>query len=125
MPARTQNFNVKTDPRIVCCCGHPDCDKRSVKQRVLNRVQMIRGEANRPLTITSGGRCPNHPDEVHRTKPADHQNCVGVDIKVNNGLERMEIVRLGMKYGATAIGVAKTFVHLGWRKDSPEVMWTY
>ena len=121
----TKNFHPASDKKLVCTCGHEDCDLRSVSQDSLDKVQLIRDDAKRGLVITSGGRCPNHPDEVKRTKPADHQNCVAVDIRVYNGVERMELVTLGLKHGATAIGVAKTFVHLGWREGSAPVMWTY
>ena len=121
----TKNFNPVTDPKLKCMCGNEGCDERSVTQSVLNRVQRVRYDAGRPLTITSGGRCSNHEDEVSRATPADHQNCVAVDVAVSGGVERMEIVSLGIKYGATAIGVASTFVHLGWRKDAQPVMWTY
>ena len=121
----TKHFNPTTDPKLKCTCGHKNCDRRSVKQSALNRVQRVRWEAERPLTIMSGGRCSYHKDESHRTTPADHQNCVAVDIRVSGGVERMEIVALGIKYGATAIGVAKTFVHLGWREDTKPVMWVY
>ncbi len=125
MPAKTENFNVKTDPKLICTCGHPDCDKRSVKQSILNKIQLIRDELDRPLTITSGGRCPNHKSEIKRTTPADHQKCIAVDIAVSNGYERSEIVELGFAFGADAIGVAKGFVHLGWRNNSKLVMWVY
>ena len=125
MTISTKNFNPGIDINLLCTCGHKDCDKRSVSQDKLDKVQLIRDDAKRGLFITSGGRCPNHPDEVKRTKPADHQNCVAVDIRVYGGVERMELVRLGLKHGATAIGVAKTFVHLGWREGSAPVMWTY
>ena len=121
----TKNFNPESDIKLRCTCGHERCDRRSVSQEELDKVQLIRDEAKRGLVITSGGRCPYHPDEVKRTKPADHQNCVAVDIRVYSGVERMELVRLGLKHGANAIGVAKTFVHLGWRKDSAPVVWTY
>lgn len=125
MPAKTKNFNVKTDPKLICGCGHYDCDRRSVKQPVLNRVQRVRNDAMRALTITSGGRCQYHPDELHRTTPADHQLRIAVDIAVSGGLERGQIVKLGLKYGFNAIGVAKTFVHLGYREGEPLVIWTY
>ena len=125
MPAKTENFNVKTDPKLICTCGHADCDKRSVKQLFLNKIQMMRDDLGRPLTITSGGRCPNHPNELHRTTPADHQKCIAVDIAVANGVERYEIVRYGLMYGFNAIGVAKGFVHLGYRDNEVPVMWTY
>ena len=76
----TKNFNPTTDPKLLCTCGHLECDKRSVKQLYLNQVQLIREDANRPLVITSAGRCSYHPNEIHRKKPADHQECRGVDI---------------------------------------------
>ncbi len=76
----TKNFNPTTDPKLLCTCGHLECDKRSVKQLYLNQVQLIREDANRPLIITSAGRCPYHPNEIHRKEPADHQECRGVDI---------------------------------------------
>ena len=121
----TKNFNPDLDPKLLCTCGDSRCDQRSVGQKTLNLVQLVRDDANRPLTINSGGRCPYHPDELHRTTPADHQNGVVVDIAVGGGVERMELVKLGFLHGATAIGVAKTFVHLAWRENSASVMWVY
>jgi len=122
---RTKNFNPETDKKLLCTCGDSKCDQRSVDQPTLDQVQLIRTDAGRGLTVTSAGRCPYHPDEINKLTPADHQNRVGIDIAVRGGVERMELVRLGQKYGATAIGVAKTFVHLGWRKTGFPVMWTY
>lgn len=123
---KTKNFNPESDKKLLCTCGHKECDKRSVTQEHLNRVQKLRDYANRPLFITSGGRCPNHPNEVHRTKPADHQKGMAVDIAVAGGVERAQLVELGIKFGFNAIGVAKTFVHLGYRNNQKYlVMWTY
>ena len=125
MRVEAKNFNPDNDIKLLCTCGHKDCDKRSVQQGVLNRLQKLRDEIGRPLTVTSGGRCPNHPNEIHRKKPADHQNCVGIDIAIRGGVERSELVRLGVECGFNAIGVAKTFVHLGWRCNQQPVMWVY
>lgn len=122
---RTRNFNPYYDKMLTCQCGHPECDKRSVSQEHLDRVQGVRDEANRPLHITSGGRCPYHPNEVHRATPADHQNQVAVDIAISDGIEMSQLVKLGFKYGFNAIGVAKTFVHLGFREGRKPVMWVY
>ena len=44
MPVCTENFNPITDPKLLCTCGHPECDKRSVKQFVLNNIQLIRDD---------------------------------------------------------------------------------
>lgn len=120
-----KNFSLETDPKIACTCGDVDCDKRAIRDSVLVKIQMIRDEVNRPIHITSGGRCPFHKDEKDKIAPGDHQNGVGVDLLVRNGIERMELVSLGLKHGATAIGVGSNFVHLGWRKSKYQVMWVY
>lgn len=125
MDVKTKHFNPKTDPKLLCTCGHIDCDKRSVKLGILTMLERVRIRADRPLTVTSGGRCPNHIDEAGRAKPADHQKRQAVDISVSGGYERAELVSLGIEAGFNAIGVAKTFVHLGYRPDKKLVMWTY
>ena len=121
----TKNFHPDSDPKLLCTCGHVDCDKRSVNQETLDRVQELREAIARPLTVTSGGRCPNHSNEIHRTTPADHQKGLAVDIAVSGGFERAEIVQFALVLGFNAIGVAKAFVHLGYRVNQPLVMWTY
>lgn len=127
MTIKTANFNPQTDKKLLCTCGHPDCDKRSVRQDHLNRVQIVRDIVGHGLPVRSGGRCPNHPDELHRTTPADHQNRKGLDVSAN-GFTRGNIVKAGIQAGCNAIGVAKTFVHLGYRSELPEghiTMWVY
>jgi len=125
----TKNFNINSDPKIACTCGHPDCDKRGVSKVALQMLQMVRDELGHPLTITSGGRCPNHPDQARKSNPngGDHPKGLGIDIACN-GATRGNIVKAGQKIGFNAIGVAKTFVHLGWREDLPHghlTMWVY
>ena len=124
---KTLNFNPEYDTKLLCTCGHELCDKRSVSQEHLNRVQVAREDVNHSLPVTSGGRCSYHPNEVHRTTPADHQKMQGCDVGVN-GSTRGNVVRAGIDAGCNAIGVAKTFVHLGYRKDLPSghiTMWVY
>ncbi len=123
----TENFHPDTDPKLLCTCGHELCDQRSVSQPTLDMAQAGRELLGHGLTVTSGGRCPYHPDEVHRTTPADHQNRRGIDVSCN-GATRGNIVRAGLDAGFNAIGVAKTFVHWGHRPDIPEgdtIMWVY
>lgn len=115
----TKNFNPETDVKLQCTCGHCACDKRSVRQQVLDRVQLVREDAGRPLVITSAGRCPHHKNEVHRKKPADHQNCVGVDVFYGSVTERNELMVLAGRHGATAVAAGKNFVHMAWR-DVPD-----
>lgn len=125
MTIKTLNFNPTTDPKLLCTCGHIDCDKRSVRHGVLDYVQYMRDDADRPLTITSAGRCPNHPHEIHRSKPADHQNCVAVDIFYSTVLERNELMVLAGRYGATAVAAGKNFVHCAWRSGTNKKVKTW
>ena len=122
---QTKNFNPDSDKKLICTCGKILCDKRSVSQFVLNKIQLIRDDLNHPLSITSGGRCQYHSNELHRTKPADHQKCQAVDVSVTGGEMRGKLVKLGLAYGFNAIGIAKSFVHLGYREDCELVMWVY
>ena len=124
---QTVNFKPSTDPKMLCTCKHPDCDQRSVKQTHLNRIQKAREIIRLPMVITSGGRCPNHPSETHRTTPADHQKGMAVDVACN-GQSRGNYVAAAIAAGCNSIGVAKTFVHFGYRPELPEghiTMWTY
>jgi len=123
----TENFTLESDPKLACTCGHVDCDKRTVEQSFLVRLQVVRDYVNHGLSVTSGGRCPNHLNEIHRVTPADHQKGLGVDVGAS-GLTRGNIVKAGIAAGFNAIGVAKTFVHLGYREELPKghlTMWVY
>ncbi len=123
----TNNFHPDTDPKLLCTCGDPRCDRRSVDQDTLDKAQIAREDLNHSLTVTSGGRCPYHLNELNRTKPADHQKGKGIDISAN-GATRGNLVRAGIYAGFNAIGVAKGFVHWGYRPEIPEgdiTMWVY
>ena len=125
---KTKNFSLETDPKLACMCGNDGCDKRHVQQYVLDMAQQVRTNRGVPMIVTSGGRCPLHEKERHRSEPADHQKCQGIDFRASNGIERGSIVAEGIAAGFNAIGVAKTFVHLGHRPDYTEgqiVMWGY
>lgn len=126
---KTKNFNPHSDPKLLCTCGNPDCDQRSVDQETLNNLQLIRDDIGHYLTVTSGGRCPNHPDEQSKQKPGDHQKCKAVDIKCNAISLETKLKVLAGRYGATRVagGAYCGFVHIAWtktdRKDVPT--WDY
>ena len=124
---KTRNFNPDTDVKLKCTCGHPDCDQRSVKQWVLNQVQHVRDDYNKPMTVTSGGRCPNHPDELHKTKAGDHQKCTGIDIYYETVIERNKLMVLAGRHGATRVAWGSNFVHMAWTKtnDRSVPTWEY
>ena len=124
---KTKNFNPKTDPKLKCTCGHPNCDQRSVDQATLDQVQRVRDDLGRPMVITSGGRCPHHPDEVAKRKPGDHQQQKAVDVAYKTELERNKLMVLAGRHGATRVAAGKTFVHMAWTETSDRSVptWTY
>ena len=129
---KTKNFNPDTDPKLLCTCGHPDCDKRSVDQKTLKQVQLVRDDLGEGMIIMSGGRCLNHPDEVAKTARGiigDHPLCVAVDVRCNSKSLETKLKVLAGRHGATRVaGSAKAgFIHMAWtetnRRDVPT--WSY
>lgn len=125
----TKNFHPASDPKLLCTCRHPECDRRSVNQETLDLAQIARDIYGKPLTVTSGGRCPHHQEEAKKANPksGDHPEGNGIDIACD-GSNRGLLVKAGIDAGFNAIGVAKTFVHWGRRPELPEghlVVWTY
>lgn len=125
---KTKNFNPLIDKKLICTCNRSGCDKRSVKQWVLDKVQLIRDDFGKPMVITSGGRCPLHPDEIGR-EDTDHQLCYSVDVKCDNWSDENKLKVLAGRHGATRVagGAYCGFLHLAWtpteRKDVPT--WRY
>jgi len=129
MTAKTKNFNPETDIKLCCTCGEDGCDKRSVKQMGLNMLQKVRDEYGLPMTVTSGGRCPLHKNEKHRSAPADHQKGLGVDIRITGLIMAMKLVAIASKHGFNAFGInlKSGFIHLGYRPENHKKVsvWTY
>ena len=129
MMIHTANFKPTTDPKLLCTCGHEDCDQRSVDQSTLDQVQLIREDIGYPLSISSGGRCPNHPNELTKSKPGDHQKQKAVDIVCKDKSTETKLKVLAGRHGATRVagGAYCGFVHLAWtetcRTDVPT--WGY
>jgi hypothetical protein len=125
--SKTKDFNPDIDTKLKCTCGHPNCDKREVNQQSLDNLQLIRNDYGRPMHISSGGRCPNHPDEVSKLAPGDHQKQFAVDVKYKNVFERNKLMVLAGRHGATRVAWGKTFVHIAWTPtdDKSVPTWRY
>ncbi len=125
----TKNFNPLSDPKLLCTCGHKDCDRRSVDQESLDKLQLIRDDFGEPIFIRSGGRCDNHPDEARKKEAGDHQLCKAVDIACKNTVMETKLKVLAGRHGATRVagGAYCGFIHIAWtktdRKDVPT--WSY
>lgn len=93
-----------------CKCG---CGQNQMDPHFLAKLDGFREAVNRPLTITSGYRCPKHNSKVSRTgKSGSHTTGRAVDIQVRNSKERYELLRLAFFHGFTGIGISEWFIHL-------------
>lgn len=124
---KTRNFNPRTDPKLICTCGHPLCDKRSVDQPTLDQVQKVRDDYGRPMNITSGGRCPFHEREAVRPIPGDHRRRTTVDVFYMDEIEKNKLMVLAGRHGATRVAAGRNFVHMSWTDtdDKSVPTWVY
>lgn len=129
MRIATENFNPDVDVKLLCTCGHVNCDRRSVDQQTLDKVQLVRTDLGRPVVVTSGGRCPNHPNELTKSAPGDHQKQKAVDVGCDSPDHETKLKVLAGRHGATRVagGAYCGFVHMAWtetkRADVPT--WSY
>jgi zinc D-Ala-D-Ala carboxypeptidase len=85
-----------------------------MKPEFMAKLQALRNEYGKPMTITSGYRHWTHPVEARKGHTTgEHTKGACADIACSNGGDRFTLVRLALKHGFTRIGIAKNFVHLG------------
>ena len=79
------------------------------------RLQELRDSYGKPMRITSGYRCPNHPIEAAKSKPGAHASGRAVDVAVSHN-EAYILLRLAVRMGFSGIGVQQKgdgrFLHL-------------
>ena len=94
-------------------CSH--CGKNKMKQEFINKLQALRNLYGKPMTITSGYRCPKHPIEAKKAKPGAHASGCACDIAVV-GAAANRLLKLAFQMGFTGIGVQQKgngrFIHL-------------
>ena len=110
---RTKNFS---DAELRCKCG---CGKNEMDVDFLIKLQAVRDELDRPMTVTSGYRCPKHNIAISATKSATGPHTTGhaVDIQCS-GKEAHSLIELALGYGMSGVGImqrgdhASRFLHL-------------
>ena len=130
---------MKTSPwpnftyaELRCKCGKCGSDGSEMDPAFMAELQELRRLFNKPMTLTSAYRCPNHPAEAKKREPGEHTTGMAVDIACS-GIEAMDIlfVALGMRF--TRVGINQKgsgrFIHLGMapkggRLPSPAI-WSY
>ena len=121
-------MNVKhfTAKEFACKCGN--CGgAEDMNPEFMTLLDEMRDRLNRPMTITSGYRCREHPEEAKKALPGAHNQGTAADIAVSGGSERFEIISIALEVGMLGLGVANSFVHvdLGHETTTRPMAWKY
>jgi len=109
-------------------CQH--CGKNEMKSEFMGKLQALRMRYGKPMKITSGYRCPEHPIEAKKEKPGAHASGLACDVGVD-GKQAYELMKHAFALGFTGIGVSQKgsgprFIHLDMLKEAPRPnIWSY
>ena len=108
-------------------CSH--CGKNEMKPEFLSKLQALRMAYGKPMRITSGYRCPEHPIEARKEKPGSHAAGYAADIAVT-GEQALRVIEVALRHGIKRIGVNQKgggrFIHLDTDPDRPSpAIWSY
>ena len=119
-------MNYFSDDELRCQCG---CDQLTFDDAFRKKLNEIRDDFARPMVISSGYRCPNHPVEARKERPGTHSYGVAVDVAVSHG-DALDLIETALRHGIKRIGVNQKgsgrFIHLDASEDhySPTI-WSY
>lgn len=108
-------------------CKH--CGEYFFDERFLDLLNRIRHACGFPLVVTSGYRCPEHPEERRKARPGAHSKGLAVDLSVN--YERAYVLlNQALCHGVPRIGInqkgGSRFIHLDVDVNLPNPrIWSY
>ena len=79
-------------------------------------LNQIREDFGKPMAISSGYRCENHPAERKKDSPGSHSTGWAADVAVQ-GADAQRLIEVALKHGITGLGVNQKgsvgrFIHL-------------
>ena len=114
------SFKYFTLDEFVCS----ETGENEISLRFVGKLDELREKCGFAFKITSGYRSPEHSIEKAKARPGWHTTGFAADIAIKGGARRYKLISEALDMNFTGIGVAKTFVHLDVRGDTP-VMWGY
>jgi zinc D-Ala-D-Ala carboxypeptidase len=94
-------------------CTH--CGKNAMTPEFMGKLQALRNAYGKPMRVTSGYRCPQHPIEAKKATPGAHASGCAADIGVE-GRDAHALLKQAFMMGFTGIGVQQKgtgrFIHL-------------
>ena len=108
-------------------CKH--CGKVEMAPVFMQKLQQLRTAYGKPMVISSGYRCPDHPTEARKSTPGVHSMGIACDVAVQ-GNDAYNLLSLAFAYGFTGIGVNQKgtgrFIHLDTYREPPRPnIWSY
>jgi len=107
--------------RCKCGCGFDD-----VKPFLVSRLEYMRREGGKPITINSGCRCIPYNALVGGVADSAHTTGMAADLHCPTSGERFKMVQLALDAGFRRVGVGNNFIHVDIDEEKPqEKMWLY
>lgn len=104
------------------CC--PDGCGMLPTQGAINKLYALRLTYRKPITITSGARCPSYNKRIGGAESSQHTQGKAFDMIIPPS-DEWEVIRIAQAVGFKGIGIANNrFIHVDDRDSKPE-MWTY
>ena len=125
--ANYPNFDAKE-----LACKH--CGADGIRPEMMDVLQSIRTEFDKPMFLSSGYRCVKHPVEQEKATPGEHTHGMAVDI-LCYGDKALQILNMAQARDIKRIGIHQKgnfngrFLHLGiadkFDLAFPVAIWTY
>ena len=110
---------------FACKCGRCGVSGREVKRELVESLQVVRTIYARPITFSSGVRCPTHNKNEGGKIDSGHLFGEAVDIDVGNSRDRYDLLRL-LLVNFTRVGIGDDFIHVDITSaKAQQVAWTY
>ena len=104
----------------------PSCSIDDMDEGFLELLDKIREDAGIPLVICCAYRSKEWDKKRGRSGNSAHTRGKAVDIRANDSVNRLKIIKAALNNGIRRIGVGKGFVHIDNDSSLPQdVMWHY
>ena len=109
---------------FVCRCGH--CNGTvDMQPGFIAKLEEARVLSNVPYSITSGYRCPEHPETLKRPT-SSHPKGLAADIHTPTSAQRYAVLYGLIRAGFVRLGIGNAFIHVDLDEaKAPRVCWDY
>ena len=104
--------NYFSEDEMRCQCG---CGKYGMDKDFMTKLNYLREVYGKPLIVSSGYRCPDHPIEARKQSPGAHATGKAADLAVS-GADAHKLLYLALEFGFSGVGVQQKgsgrFIHV-------------